>query len=89
MALVLHILIALASVGYTTYVFFRPTHNRLKGTYTLVILTLATGTYLIAQNPAHMVQACTTGLFYVSAVSCGIIAAHNKLVAETKNKKDT
>ncbi len=79
MTVLLHILIALSSLGYTTYVFFRPSRTGLYGSYTLVAATIASGAYLIANNPSHMLQSCTTGLVYLGMVSVGIISARAKL----------
>jgi len=82
MALVLHILIALGSVGYTTYLFFAPTTAKLQASYALVALTLLSGTYLAVNNPAHILHTCVSGLIYTSAVSVGIAFARKKLATE-------
>lgn len=84
MILALHILIALGSVGYTTYVFFAPTTAKLRASYALVALTLLSGTYLAVSNPAHILQTCVSGLIYTGAVSVGIAFARKKLATETK-----
>jgi len=81
MVLVFHILIALASLVCSTVLIFMPTKTKLRLTYGLVVLTLASGTYLVASKPAHMVQACMTGLLYLGFVSVGVVAAHFKLAA--------
>jgi len=79
MILMLHILIALASLAYAGYVFFRPSHSGLKVTYSLVGLTLASGTYLVWSQPAHMVQACISGLVYIAVVLFATALAQSKL----------
>lgn len=79
--LLFHVLIALASVGYTTYLIASPAKSKLRVLYILVALTLASGTYLIWNNPAHMVQSCTTGLLYIGVISLGVVLVHNKLAS--------
>ncbi|HEX7259881.1 MAG TPA: hypothetical protein VF272_03040 [Candidatus Saccharimonadia bacterium] len=84
MVLLIHIAIALASLLYTTYVWLAPSRPKFTVGYTLVGLTLLSGTYLTFISPAHMIQACTTGLIYIGIVSIGMVAAHGKL-AHSKN----
>ena len=84
MILITHILIALASIGFTTYLYFSPSKKKLYVSYSLVGLTIATGTYLIITMPAHMVQTCIEGLAYLAIVSVGILLAQKKLAAEYK-----
>jgi hypothetical protein len=84
--LMLHIIIALISVGMTTYVFFNPSRGVLRGAYALMGATLATGTVLIMSNPAHMVQACLTGIIYTAGVSYGLVMTQRKLAAQTVKK---
>ena len=79
MALIIHILIALGSIAVATAAYFYPSQSKLSLSYGLVAATLASGSYLVLANPAHMVQACTTGLIYLGAVSVAIISAHRKL----------
>lgn len=79
MILPLHIAIALTSVIYTAFVYFSPSRAKLRGSYVLVALTVASGTWLIIANPAHMVQSCITGLVYLGVIFFGIALAHQKL----------
>ena len=81
MILMLHILIALSSVGYTTYLLITPSAAGLRRAYALVGLTLASGLYLVATTPGHILQTCLTGLVYVGAVTAGLAAARHKLAA--------
>ncbi len=79
MILLIHISIALASVAYATYAFFSPSKTKLRVSYGLVAATIITGTYLVAISPAHMIQACTSGLIYIGVVSVAIVSAQRKL----------
>ena len=79
MMLILHISIALLSVIYTAFVYFAPSKAKLNGSYALVAMTVASGTWLIIANPAHMVQSCITGLVYLGVIFFGIALARRKL----------
>jgi len=80
MTLLLHILSALASIGYATYTFISPTKTRLYTSYGLVGLTVASGTILVWDMPAsHIVQTCIMGLLYIAIVATSIAFAHHKL----------
>jgi hypothetical protein len=79
MTLIIHIIIALSSIALTTYAYFRPSSNLLRAAYAFVGLTFATGFYMVAMAPAHMIQACTSGLVYLGIVSIGIVATRAKL----------
>lgn len=84
MILPLHIAIAISSIVFTAYVYFSPTKTKLTGSYVLVGLTIATGTWLVVANPAHMVQSCISGLVYLGVVFSGIALARSKLADTTK-----
>lgn len=83
MIVLIHVIIALASIGYTTYLFFSPSKSKLKLSYVLVALTLVSGTYLVMSTQTNMVHACVTGLIYFAAVSFAIVLARNKLISKT------
>jgi hypothetical protein len=79
MLLLLHILVAVSSVIYTAFVFVRPTRSKLRGSYALIALTLISGTILVVQSNAHLVQACITGITYVSIMLMGVAAVQYRL----------
>lgn len=79
MIVLIHVLVALTSIGYTTYVYIRPSTKKFLAAYGLVGATVASGSYLIWTTPSHMIQGCTEGLIYIGIVSVGIIAARVKL----------
>jgi len=79
MILPIHIIIALASVIFTSYVFLSPTQKKLRATYGLIGLTLASGIALVVTSPAHIIQACVSGLVYVCLVTIATVAARLKL----------
>lgn len=79
MIILTHVLIALASIGFTTYLYVSPSKSKLYIAYILIGMTIASGTYLIVSAPSHMVESCTMGLAYLAVVSVGILAARKKL----------
>lgn len=81
MLVLTHVLIALASLAYTTYLFFSPSRAKLRLSYALVTATLASGTYLVFISGTHMLQACISGMLYLGVVCLLIILAGNKLTA--------
>lgn len=77
--LIPHIIIAISGLVLTTYAFFRPSVKHLRMAYAAVGLTFATGFYLVAMAPAHMLTACAEGLVYLGIASIGIVATKAKL----------
>lgn len=80
MVILIHVVIACISVGYTTFLLFSPSKTKLIITYILFCMTVVSGTYLIITMPAHMMQTCLEGLGYMAFVIGGIIFAHAKIV---------
>jgi hypothetical protein len=74
-----HIGIALTSLVVATMSWMSPAKGRINLASLLVVLTIATGTALVAMSPSHLIQACTTGLVYLAGVSAAIVLAQRKL----------
>ena len=85
-----HIVIALSSVAYTTYLFFAPSKLKFYVSYALIGLTLVSGTMLVLASHSPLLSSCVTGLLYVGLVLAGVLAAHRRLVySESKtNSQD-
>lgn len=79
MSLLIHIIIAFLSLLYTAYTLISPSRSKLRVSYALVALTLTSGTYLVWSTQTHMLQACVSGLVYLSVVFFGIAIARRKL----------
>lgn len=86
MIVLIHVLTAIASMAYTSYLFFRPSKGGLRTAYGLVGATLISGTYLVVSLNAQLLSACITGLIYLGAVTIGLVLANRRLAVETKNK---
>lgn len=80
MLLLTHIIIALSSLAWTTYLFFRPSKSGLRLAYGLVAATLASGIYLVIITRSPLTQSCLSGLLYIGASSAGIVSARYKLL---------
>jgi hypothetical protein len=83
MILPLHILIAVASIIFTAYVYLSPSKRKLSASYALVALTIATGTVLVFQNQAYMLQACMSGLFFLGFEFFAIAMTQRKLASQS------
>jgi len=79
MLIIFHVFIALLSLATTSLTFISPGRNRLNLCYFLTLGTIATGTYLTILLPAHMVQACISGLIYLAFISVGLASSRKKL----------
>lgn len=84
MIIILHVLIALTSLGLITYTYFRPSTKNLRASYALTALTIASGFYLVWAEPAAMIKACTTGLVYLVVMTAAIAMTQAKLAAIQK-----
>ena len=82
MILLLHICIALASVGFTTFSYFSPSQPKLQITYGLAAATILSGSYLVVISHARILEACLAGLMYTAGVTIGIALTHQKLAAQ-------
>jgi hypothetical protein len=76
MVILIHVIIALASVGLASFTYFKPGIKRLMASYGLIIATVASGTYLIVSAEGSILKSCLTGLLYVTIVSIITIATH-------------
>jgi len=87
MILIIHVLSALVSLAYTTYLFFRPSQRAFYVNYVLIATTLLSGTYLIWQTHTALLQACTTGLLYVGMVFGGTLVARRKFARAAATRR--
>ncbi len=62
MILMLHILIALATIGGALYAAFRPSSTRISAATTGMVATLMSGVLLVALTPTALPHACVSGV---------------------------
>lgn len=75
-AILIHVVIAILSIGIASLVFFVPSIKKLAVSYGFIVATVATGTYLLILNPNNMLHTCLSGLFYLTLISVITIATH-------------
>lgn len=83
MILALHIAVAMAGILSSLIAFISPSKRKIQLSFIFSALTFASGTFLIINEPAHMVQACIMGIFYLGITLSLGIGARNKLAIET------
>jgi hypothetical protein len=82
MILLLHIAIALASIGCATYALLRPSQKRLRINYGLMAGTIISGTYLVISTSVNILHTCLSGLLYVTSVSIMLTIVQHRLAHE-------
>ncbi len=85
MLILLHVVIALTSIGAATYLAISPSQHKLYATYGLILTTIASGSYLVWRLHSPMIASCVTGLAYLGVVLIGVTVAHRRL-AKAKDK---
>lgn len=78
--LILHITLAIASLILTGILIFRPSKNKINGTFALFLGTLATGTYMIFTMNVNILVTCLEGLAFMGVVLGGIAIAKRRMV---------
>jgi hypothetical protein len=83
MIVLLHVLIALSSIAWTSYLYLAPSKHKFYAAYGLIAATLASGAYLVISTGSPLLSSCVTGLVYLGIVSSGVIASSKKLGKNT------
>jgi hypothetical protein len=84
MIILLHIVIAISSMVYSTLLFRFPSKRNFNISYGLIGATLASGTYLAISLHSSLVSSCVTGVIYLSVVSAGVGFARFGLAEKVK-----
>lgn len=79
MIVLLHVLIAISSIGLASFTFFSPSTKKLIASYGLMIATVASGTYLLVALQADILRTCLAGLLYLTVTLLVTIATHVKV----------
>lgn len=78
----IHVTIALASIGYSTGLIFAPVASRFKAAYALIAATLVSGVGLVVASHSDLLSACRTGIAYLVVVSVALAIAQRRLAHE-------
>lgn len=76
--LILHIIIAISTVGASGFSLIKPTSNKIRLSYLLTIMTFITGGYLVVVKPSHLVSSCITGLIFLGVVGTLLFMANKR-----------
>jgi hypothetical protein len=92
MLLAIHLFAAGSSLLYVAFLFLHPSTSRFYLTYSLVALTIVSGTALVLlKRPEHLATVCTEGLAYLTFMSFVIVAArirfHKQVLQEASINK--
>lgn len=79
MLIIVHVGVALSSIGYAAYAFFRPTVQKIHITYALIAGTFLTGFTLVFAQPEALPQVCTSGLLYIALMLGAVTVIHRAL----------
>lgn len=82
MVLILHILIALSSVAFSTVSIFAPTNKKIKINYAFLAATWISGFFLVFQSNVSFGHLCLSGILYTGVVTMNIYLAKRKLAAQ-------
>lgn len=85
MFLVTHLIFALSSILYSTFLWLKPSKS-FKPAYILIVGTLVSGTYLVWQTHSNLLSACLSGLVYLLIVSVELFLANYRLAKEHVKK---
>jgi hypothetical protein len=85
MILVIHIFAAIAGLVMSTIAFFLPTFIKIKISYYLVFLTIATGTIIVIAEHLSILSVCLSGLLYIGYTVSGLIMASRRLANQNDN----
>lgn len=76
MVILIHVIIALMSIGIASFVYFKPSVKRLVVSYLFILGTVGSGTFLIIASSSNILKSCLVGLLYLTVVSIVTIATH-------------
>lgn len=74
----LHVIIALASIVLATYSLIKPTRRIIAIDWIVVAATAFSGVVLVAIEPARMLHVCVAGLVYITIISVLILVASER-----------
>jgi hypothetical protein len=79
--LISHITIALASLVITTAAAITPSKLKLIISYSLISMTLVSGTILVITTHQPLLSSCETGLIYLAIALSGVFVSNHRLAS--------
>jgi len=83
MILILHIVIALTSIAYSTYTIVAPSPKKIRGNYLFLAGTWISGFFLVFQNHVSFGHLCLSGILYTGIVTMNMMLARKRLASRT------
>lgn len=80
MTIIIHVAIALLSLGAAGTAFLKNSRKFLKLSYTLTVLTVLSGMYLVVVDNAAILHTCTVGMVYLLVVITTQAVTHRHIV---------
>lgn len=87
MLLLTHIIIAISGLVVTGLAYFRPSKAKLNIGFSLIALTILSGTILVLRLHTSLTAACLSGLAYLAVSLTGLSFARQKLAAEKQSDR--
>lgn len=78
LVLTTHIVIALSSIVFASWMLVRPSTRKFHINYGFIAAVLTSGTYLVLITHATMLSACTSGLLYLSVIAVLSVVASRR-----------
>jgi hypothetical protein len=85
MIILVHVMIALASIASSSYVLLRPSKRAFQVNYGLIGSTFASGIYLVWSTHSALLPACLAGLIYLTAVTFMTAIAYRRFNVRERN----
>ena len=79
MIVLIHVLIALTSIIFSSLLVIFPSKTKLRLSYLLIGLTLASGTLLVITTHVSILKTCISGLIYLAFVMSEAAVAWRRL----------
>ncbi|MCA9350557.1 hypothetical protein KC874_02600 [Candidatus Saccharibacteria bacterium] len=80
--LIFHIIVSTLSLLVASLLLVKPAYLKLYASYSLILATISSGTYLVATGSVNILHLCLVGLVYTAVVSYFTVVAQQKLVAQ-------
>jgi hypothetical protein len=77
--IIFHIVVAFASIIFTSLAYFALSRRALLGAYVTAGATLTSGIALVIISPSTMLHVCLAGITYLAVVSLGIVFARGRI----------
>lgn len=85
--LITHIIIALGSLLFATYMAVSPSKAKFNVSYAMVLATILSGSYLVVAESANLLHTCVSGLAYLSVVLVMIAIANKRFAKQLIEKR--